>query len=222
MKKRTHLIGILTILLLAALACTSESGTSPPARDPDILFQDNFSSPDSGWDQVRDDSGITDYDQNGYRFQILQPNYDFWSNPGLNVGDVRINVEAQKLGGPDDNNFGVICRYQASGNADQVNFYYFIISSDGYYGIGKFRNSVNTLIGMDVMQFSEHIHRGDGVSNNMRADCVGSALSLYANDTLLVQVQDTDFSAGDVGLLAGTFEEPGTDILFDNFVVRKP
>ena len=32
--------------------------------------------------------------------------------------------------GPDDNDFGIICRY-----IDDNQFYYAIISSDGYYGI---------------------------------------------------------------------------------------
>jgi hypothetical protein len=35
-------------------------------------------------------------------------------------------------------------------------------------------------------------------------------------------VSDSDFASGDVGLLAGTYDEVGTDIHFDNFVVRKP
>jgi hypothetical protein len=35
-------------------------------------------------------------------------------------------------------------------------------------------------------------------------------------------VQDDTFASGDVGLLAGTYDEIGTDIHFDNFVVRAP
>jgi hypothetical protein len=35
-------------------------------------------------------------------------------------------------------------------------------------------------------------------------------------------VPDTSFTSGDVGLIAGTYEEAGTDVLFDNFVVTKP
>jgi len=34
--------------------------------------------------------------------------------------------------------------------------------------------------------------------------------------------QDADLADGDVGLLAGTFAQPGTDAVFDNFVVIKP
>jgi hypothetical protein len=34
--------------------------------------------------------------------------------------------------------------------------------------------------------------------------------------------EDSTLTSGDVGLMAGTFSNPGTDILFDNFVVRQP
>jgi len=39
---------------------------------------------------------------------------------------------------------------------------------------------------------------------------------------LLAEAQDTDFASGDAGLLAGTFDTAGTDILFDDFVVSAP
>jgi len=59
-------------------------------------------------------------------------------------------------------------------------------------------------------------------TNRIKADCVGSHLVLHTNGTQLADVQDATFSSGDVGLIAGTFAEPGTDIHFDNFVVKKP
>ena len=74
---------------------------------------------------------------------------------------------------------------------------------------------------MDAMQPSEAIQQG-GAQNTIRADCVGSTLSLYVNGQKLDEVQDTEFASGDVGLIAGSFDTPGTDIHFDNFVVTKP
>ena len=58
---------------------------------------------------------------------------DAWANPGSeSFIDTRIEVDATKNGGPDDNDFGIICRYTAA-----ESFYYAIISSDGYYSIMK-------------------------------------------------------------------------------------
>jgi hypothetical protein len=71
------------------------------------------------------------------------------------------------------------------------------------------------------MQPSEAIQQG-AATNTIRADCVGSSLSLYVNGEKLDEVQDTEFGSGDVGLMAGSFDTPGTDIHFDNFNVTKP
>ena len=71
------------------------------------------------------------------------------------------------------------------------------------------------------MEFSESIHTGN-LTNAIRADCIGSSLTLYANNTQLISVEDSSLVSGDVGLLAGTFDILGTDIHFDNFVIRKP
>jgi len=45
---------------------------------------------------------------------------------------MRVEVDALKVGGERDNRFGIICRA-----ADLNSFYTFIISSDGYYALGK-------------------------------------------------------------------------------------
>jgi hypothetical protein len=58
--------------------------------------------------------------------------------------------------------------------------------------------------------------------NRVRADCIGNLLILYVNGILVGSAVDADFTSGDVGILAGTFDQPGVDVYFDNFVVYKP
>ncbi len=230
MSNKSKIALFLVILFLAALACNaplvnsgtpddpggdSDSGSS--SQDTSILFQDDFSSSQSGWsDLYRDETGMTDYDQGGFRIQVLEANFDYWANPNLNFTDTVIEVDAKKIGGPDDNDFGVICRY--SGVDD---FYFLIVTSDGYYGIGKYTDGNQSLIGTENLFETDKVLAGDA-TNKVKAECVGSTLRLYVNGTLLHEVTDTDHSSGDVGLIAGTFDQPGTDILFDNFVVRAP
>jgi len=189
-------------------------GDAPPARD--VLFQDDFSDPNSGWDRLSTENGLTDYQDGIYRIYVNATNTDVWANPGLNFTDTVIQVDATKVAGDDDNDFGLICRY-----TDSDNFYFFVISSDGYYGVGKIIAGDQQLVGMESMPPSEIINQGQA-TNRLRAECVGSTLRLYVNGELLAETQDTDFSSGDVGLLAGSFTVPGTDIYFDNLVVSKP
>jgi hypothetical protein len=71
------------------------------------------------------------------------------------------------------------------------------------------------------MQPSDSIRQGSA-TNRVRADCVGTTLTLYANGEVLYSIEDSSYASGDVGLIAGTFDEPGADIRFDNFVVLQP
>lgn len=210
-------------LFLPVMACSmlpagDEAGSPdpPPTLPGNVLFQDDFSDPTSGWDRVSVEDGITDYYEGVYRIFVNTINTDVWSNPKLDFSDTRIEVEMTKVGGSDNNDYGVLCRYQ-----DVDNFYFFMISSDGYYGIGKVSDGVQALIGMEAMLPSEVIRQGDA-TNRLRADCIGSKLSLYVNGEFLVQHEDSDLQSGDVGLIAGTIDAPGTDIHFDNFKVLKP
>jgi hypothetical protein len=208
--------GFLCLLVLAAASLVSCSVLPNPNWAPDVLFRDDFSVLGGEWSRLRDSSGITDYDQNGYRIQVLQPDTHFWSHPGLKVQDVRVEVEARPLGGPEENLFGVLCRYQ-----DDKNFYYFLIGTDGFFILGKYKHGAQSFLGLDTFGFHPALQESQEVYQ-LRVDCVRENLTLFVNEIQIVTVQDHDFVQGDVGLIAGTLETPGTDVLFDNFVVRKP
>lgn len=219
MKPKRYLVFTACLLLLAAMACSLVTDTLLGDETPlaeDVLYRDDFSDPSSGWDRVDTADGVTAYQDGRYRILVNTANTDVWANPGLEFGDAIIEVEATKAGGPDDNDFGVICRYR-----DVDNFYFFLVSSDGYYGIGRVVAGEQTLIGDDQLYPDESIRQGEA-TNHIRADCIGSSLTLHVNGVELAEVQDDTLASGDVGLLAGTFDQPGTEILFDDFVVRKP
>jgi hypothetical protein len=204
-------------LLVLTLACSALGGPEISAPgDPSVLFSDDFSDPDSGWDRVQADEGVTDYDNGQYRIFVDQSQHDYWANPGLSFTDVQVEADATKIGGPDDNDFGLVCRYQ-----DTENFYAFLISSDGYYSIMKYSGGSSETLGADAMLSTDAVIQGDS-TNHLRADCIGDSLTLYANGERLHAVTDSAFSSGDVGLIAGTFDEPGADIAFDDFVVLQP
>jgi len=209
-------IASIIVLILASLSCRTILPSKNNDQPGKILFQDDFSDPSSGWNQVSTDQGATDYADGVYRILVNETNLDIWSKPGVEFGDVRIEVDAIKVGGDRDNRFGVICRA-----IDQNSFYTFVISSDGYFGIGKIKGEDYQLIGMDALQRSDAIKLGSE-DNHIRADCIGKVLTLYVNGQWLTAVEDLEFALGGVGLIAGTYDKPGTDIRFDNFVVYQP
>jgi hypothetical protein len=208
---------LFSLLILVLTACQFPVlNNDTDGETSNVLFQDDFSDPTSGWDRVSSESGETDYVDGAYRIYVNETNTDVWANPGLTFTDVRIEVDATKAGGPDDNDFGVTCRVQ-----DASHFYFFIISSDGYYAIGKTSDEAQDLIGMDAMLPNEAINQGQ-TDNHIRADCIGDTLTLYVNGQKLDEVHDSEFKSGDVGLMAGSFGTPGTDVHFDNFTVLNP
>lgn len=187
------------------------------APDDGSLFSDDFSDPTTGWYSNGDPASPTYYDNGGYRVVMTQANGAVWAMPGRLFTDIRIEVTASKQGGDDDNFFGVMCRVQ--GTTDSASFYVLMISSDGYFGIGKRVNGgALELVDQEKMLFSSKITRGDA-TNKITAICDGNRLSLYVNDELLVEVNDDDLANGQIGLMAGTFDVSGTNILFDDVKV---
>ena len=206
------------VLALSSFACQSVAPALPqPTASTSgvILFEDDFSSASTGWDRLQTAEGVMDYDAGGYRMLVNALETNFWSTPHKSFNDVRLEVDAGKLGGPEENRAGLICRYTGS------DYYFFMITHDGFYGIGIFTGGQVVLLGQSEMQSSPAIHTGVNI-NHLRADCVGPALSFYVNGQQVASAQDGSLTTGEVGLLAGTFGQPGVDMIFDNFVVIQP
>jgi hypothetical protein len=224
MKK--NLILTLVILLFASLACCGAAGIAcgAPTQPGNILYQDDFSNPSSGWPSVTDSDGITDYDKGSYRIRVDtigadKNGMDRWVHPNQDLkGDVRIEVDATRIAGPNDNDMGVLCRYTKKN--DTYSFYYFLITSDGYVGIAKMKDSNSKLISSEKMTHSDAVKKTS--ANHIRADCIGHQLTLYVNGVQVATATDSEYTGGDIGLIAGTFTTPGVDVHFDNFVVTKP
>ena len=216
-----RLLTALTVLIVLSFACSTTTTSATPAPldlnapSGSTLFQDDFTQPVTGWDRFTASEGTIDYDAGGYRLLVNSPETNFWSTPHKNFADIRLEVDAGKLGGPDENRIGLICRHNGK------DYYFFIITSDGYYGMGLFKDGQATLLGQTELIASASINQGLAV-NHLRADCAGSTLTFFINGFQTAQVQDATLATGDVGLRAGTFDSAGVDVLFDNFVVLQP
>lgn len=212
--KKSYLIYFSFAFLLASCLPGQSAVPIKSGNPGDMLYQETFADNTSGWDRVLNDGGIMDYDSGGYRILVKQADMNFWSTPSENFGDVRVEADVTRLNGPEENRAGVMCRYQNG------NYYFFIVSNDGFYAIGKFKDGQAILIGQESMVQSDMIV-SDGI-NHLRADCIGNTLTFYVNFTQVASTMDADFGTGGVGVLAGAFDEPGVDVLFKNFVVLQP
>lgn len=207
----------LFFFILSISACSAVNQNLPASNLPpgSILFQDDFAQQTTGWDRMLVNEGVMDYDSGGYRILVNALQTNFWSTPSKTFTDTRIEVDTGKLAGPDENRIGLLCRFNGK------DYYFFIISSDGYYGMGIFKESQAILLGQNEMLTSANINKGLAI-NHLRADCAGQTLTFYVNGFQIAQTQDATLTSGDVGIIAGTFATSGVDIIFDNFVVLQP
>jgi hypothetical protein len=185
-----------------------------------LLFADDFDGArDCGWALYSRGGAAAEIRDGALRLTASQPGQIWWTNPERMFTDTIITVRARQVSGPDDNAYGVICRYQSP-----ENHYVFLISGDGYYAIGKYQSGspqIQYLTGDGQYQFSDTIRQGTAV-NEMRVACVGNQLTLHVNGLQLASVSDPTFVIGDIGLAAGTFQ-PGTAVIeFDDLRVIAP
>jgi len=200
-------LGLLALGLVLA-ACAG----ARPVPSGSVLFQDSFSDPGSGWHR-----GLgSDYADGVYLITVGEPQTKIWANPGRSFGDVIIEVDASTLAGPLDNDFGVQCRVR-----DNENYYFFLVSGDGFQVIGEVSEGEAQFLSAEVMQPSDAIQQGN-VTNRLRAACIGEELTLAVNGQLVAQTADNSFVEGDVGLIAGSYSEAGVQVVFDNFAVFQP
>lgn len=200
---RLNLLFVVSVLLLAG--CT---GTSTD-------FTDDFSDPASGWGASSHETYVRGYQQGRYLMQIDVPHWLVWATAGRSYTDVKIGV-AVRSEQVADNHYGVFCRYSDG------QFYYFAISTDGYYAIFR-RSEGGDLIPLtgQAMLRSPLVHT-DGTGNRLLAVCEGSELTFFINGERAAQISDDVLEKGDVGMAAGTLDQGGTIVWFDDLEVHKP
>ncbi|MBN1660367.1 MAG: hypothetical protein JXA93_18355 [Anaerolineae bacterium] len=180
-------------------------------------YVEDFDSDDGGWDVYDEGDTWAAYVDGGYRLGVLAAEYVTWANPTWDesFANFEIEVDVRQVEGPIDNNLGVLVRYQA-GDED---YYWFQLSNDGFYSVAMLRDGEwETLVDWEQ---SSAIETGLYVNNHVKVVCFHDEFDFYVNGTHLTHVVDDAFATGNIGLAAGTFDEPGVVIEFDNLTIRE-
>ncbi|UCC53247.1 MAG: hypothetical protein JSV68_04620 [Anaerolineaceae bacterium] len=220
-----RLIAVLSLIammpLLAACDVLPFGDTGPDSCDSvSAIFEDDFSGEQNcGWLEYNRGGAVAAIDGGSLIISTSNPGEIWWTNPERAFNDVIVEVNTEQLGGPDDNAYGIICRYQ-----DEENFYLFLISGDGYYAIGKYKSGQDRVTYLtEDGQFakSDQINQGVAV-NQLQASCVGNELSLSVNSYPLLTVIDSDFIGGDIGLAVSALQQGTVEVEFDDLRVMVP
>lgn len=210
----TNVLVVETQASMPTLAPPTPFDTPEPFTN--ILLQDDFSDPSSGWDTSQDSDYTLEYVDGRYHVLINKADGGQITWPGDDHSDASIEVDVQQTAGPDDGSIGVTCRITDSGG-----LYSFEFSQDGSYGIYKYTDWNSSEL--DGGTLEPGLIKQNRV-NHLVGICAGSTLTMLLNGEPLLQVQDSEYTTGGTGLVVRTGEsgEPGIDVLFSNFLVKGP
>jgi len=228
-----HTIGVLgpkatptpvptTVLVVQVTATPVPAATTAPVVQATaaptaqlLLLEDDFSNPKSGWDRGDDSDAEWGYQDEEYRILVKTEDLTVWANTRekYDLANLVMVVEARRVAGPVDNEYGVIIRYQ-----DRSNFYLFSVSSDGQYAVQMLRDDN----WKELVKWSPSpVIKGDEGTNVLRVVAEGPQMHFVVNGEQLCVVEDSTFTSGSIGLAAGTFTETGVEVRFDSLMVRE-
>ncbi len=207
----------LALLLAAVLACSPSLSNLPSLPGATSLYKDGFSDSGSGWCVDSSKSSKLNYSNGAYVFNVIDPNWFVWCNPGQTFGDIHVEVTAQNTSGNSDTIFGVICNDQKATAQVNEDFYYMGISADGHYTMRLYKGGKDQVLAEDT---SAAIAT-NAVSYTVGADCAGGDLALYVDGTKIASAHDDTYTSGDVGLFVWTGDKAPAEIHYDNIVVTK-
>ena len=144
-------------------------------RDP--LRTDAFRSPAGIWRTYYGDDSSRFVQRGQLHIEVNEPQTVSYAGPqdGEDLGDFLLEFEAAHLAGTLDNEMGVIFRRTGD------DFYYFNVSSDGYYALDKYIGGEwETIVEATP---SDALETGEGAGNRLGVLAEGSSLTLLANDT---------------------------------------
>lgn len=239
MKRLTVLCAVILLILLSVtlvISCQQQPTPTPtpapaptnvpstpriPEASSEVLYTHDFSSETgSGWDTYSDTEGSVFYEGGALHVKAnVYTDFDTVSLYNMQeFTDFALEVETALVDGTDENSHEIVCRAQSP---YENNYYLFVVTSDGYYGVGKYVDG--ELIDINALTRSIHINKGRDAINLIRVECIGDNLRFFVNGHLLIDVMDSSFSSGYIGLGACAWtEQDGKDyseIIFDNIIV---
>jgi hypothetical protein len=184
----------------------------PSITSPQLICEDDFSNPNSGWEQASTAEGESYYKDGEFHGLVKMWDWSGWQY-NRNAGrfkDFIMEEDARLVSGPKDSAYGLIFRCQSNDN-----FYRFLVSANGSYVIGTRLDSKWTeLQGWTV---SPYINQDNG-TNHLKVICKGSQIEVYVNGYQLAKVIDDSFADGYIGGIIYA-SEPDAHVAFDNLKV---
>ena len=166
---------------------------------------------------VNGNNGVSGRVEEGeFLLSVDFPGSMFWTTAGRrNLANGVYEVEGQVISGSSETAYGLVFRAEDSAR----NFYYFLVSSDGYYSIGGCMEECvdNQFIPIapEMWILTDTITPNANDRHTLRVEADGSVLAYFIDGVEIGRFTDTTLAAGDIGLFVQTFDS-GATVAFDN------
>jgi serine/threonine-protein kinase len=211
--------GGLAVLVVCGLCAAVVFGASlfgGETSSATVLYSDSFSSAGE-WGTGSSEISDKQVEDGQFLIRVKQSGYVSWTVPGQSLEAVRVEATVRNSG-TEEAAFGVMCNFQ-----DNDNFYMGGITADGYYAVVRKLNGDYTALTdttNNQWQPSDLVPTGVEMYK-LALECHDGFLRLYVNDTQIAEVQDYNFSSGDIGLFVQTFDAAPAEVRFDDLRVTK-
>jgi len=192
----------------------TETSTPEPTPTLQVIYQDDFSDPSSGWERYQEMDGYLDYYEGGYRMMVEETDMVFWVVSPGKFQSIRIDVDIEPLDELDTKRMGVLCSY----NTEDFSFYGFLFDNNGRSAVLHYMQGEMEILGEEDFIEQDSLKR-NARQYHLTAECSDETLRMYVDNQLLHYVKSVSLTEGEIGLLAGTVEEPGVDLLFKSLEV---
>lgn len=244
MTRQLLLVGGLALALLAVYQLSRAAAGWQYLVSGDaatVLYATGFDDASTLWEPADDGLRLAQIDPaaGSLRLHLEEINDSVYAPLRWHFTDFDLRVTMTAVDGPENNGYGVLFR-----QTDARNYYYFLISSDGYYRLTRVLDGIakdlSTWIPSDVIQ------TGMGAVNQIRVTGEGGDYRFYINETpvalcipddpdaastydefagecqqgqMLETLTDPALASGRVGVIAITLNEPESTIQVDQVVI---
>jgi hypothetical protein len=197
------------------LAATAQAASSVTDTPPNLLLEDDFSDPASGFAVLSDADGGVEYSDGALQFTVLTDGVR-WYSPSARVDALNVVIEAnvQLVSGPPLGEIALLCRWK-----DLNNFTALALRADGAAAIWLVRGGETSML--QDWAFAPSVDMVPGQLLQLRATCTEDELRLEAGGRTVVSMAEPATTSGDVALMAGLGEPGQLKVLFEDLRVDR-
>ncbi len=179
-----------------------------------VTYIDKFDGNSTiSWILEADELGSTQYEGGQLQFNIPAAGVARYARAeGLVADNFVAEVEVTQLAGSTNAGYGLLFRLQ-----DTESFYRFNITGNGYYMVEKRSAGGNWVRLTNDWQQTSLLLTGLNNRNLLRVEARGTSLGFSINGFEVFSINDGDYVSGGIALNAGTFDQGGLVVAFDNF-----